>query len=469
MKTRETSSAGSQFVGTTTIHGQTFSPVPLAALSQTDGTFVTGTDVQQHTASSLDQRPLASSPSPVPPQSLFPHIRPMSPFERAGINLQRSSTPTFPSSAIMRPSRLAAQSPGGAHLPPRPSSSLSGAAPIAVVLSAAEDEKFQPSLDWYESHYFYSRDKPGGASGAGTTKSKRGSSTSGSFSLADGSGSGIFQLLGARKISTYTGDFAAAMQEIRQAYDSKTLKSAMGPFCSNLIYKVDERGMIMFFDVVSCVLDLVPPPQAEEVADACRSFLVDIGGMRTVQQSSSGIHHVSATTTPLPTSLLSAPWLSWKLPFPRLYEAVDAMFLGSQEKVVVKKCFEMCDVTGCGYILKDMFRLFRDEERLLALASSGTSAALLPAPQLTYIVAKGVWRIFERVALAEEEKVRSGGGKGKKGKSKKGANGPVVVPGKRQFHINFDEFNTAIKEDGYILLAFLPFAIEVWVKERLVV
>jgi hypothetical protein len=144
------------------------------------------------------------------------------------------------------------------------------------------------------------------------------------------------------------------------------------------------------------------------------------------------------------------------------------MFAGKLEPIIVRRCFDLCDVTHCGYILKDVLRQFRDEDRIVSLAAAPPPGALLPPPGLTYLIVKGAWRVFERIALAEEEKVRNGGGKGKKGKGKKGnSNGPVTVPGKRQFHMSFAEFSNGMKDDPHMVLCFLPYAIEVCMQDRL--
>lgn len=483
---------GSTFVGATVVSGHSFPPVAAAAL---DGSvFVTQTDLlmssngsgqptspARHLHDGVD-RLGSSSPAPLfgaPP----PHLRPMSPFEKAGIPLLRSSTPSLKSSHDAKKSV-------GQGLPPRSSSSLSGNLNLPI-LSKTEDARYEPSLNWFESHYYYA--KGGGAEAASAAGGKKGkkksaSVTSGTFSLGDdaggasgGSSSAFFQqVLGTRKITSYVGEYAPSMHEIRQMYDGNACPPNLTKMCSNLIYKSDERGLIGFADVVAFLVDLVPPPAAAAFISTCKQFLQIVGG-QTVVQGLSATTGPSSAASLLPPSVAGAAWVHWRLPFPKVYNTFEAFFVTSLSPIIIRSCFDLCDVTHCGYILKDVFRQFRDEERMSSLAATvatslppaapnnsvtmtngvSSSAIVLPPPALSYLVVKGAWRVFEKIALEEEEKARNAGGKkGKKSKPKKGATGPVTVPGKRQFHISFKEFASAISEDPHIAIAFLPHAIE---------
>jgi hypothetical protein len=481
-------SGGSAFVGATVVNGHSFPPVAASAL---DGSvFVTQTDLlmstggmpaspARHLPDGVDR---LGSTSPAPFGAPPPHLRPMSPFEKAGIPLLRSSTPSLGS---RHNGTKRAQG-----LPPRSSSSLSGSLNLPI-LSKSEDARYEPSLSWFESHYFYAKAGGSGSEPAASGKKgkkKSGSVTSGTFSLGDdaaggGSSSAFFQqVLGTRKIASYVGEYAQSMHEIRQAYDGNACPPSLTKMCSSLIYKADERGMIGFADVVAFLVDLVPPPAAATFITTCKNFLQVVGGQTVVQGGSGSAVVPPSGASSLPPAVASAAWVHWRLPFPKLYNTFEAFFVTSLSPLIIRRCFDLCDVTHCGYILKDVFRQFRDEERMSSLAASvatslppaaptaasititngvSSGAVVLPPPALSYLVVKGAWRVFEKIALEEEEKARNAGGKkGKKAKPKKGATGPVTVPGKRQFHISFKEFASAISEDPHIAIAFLPHAIE---------
>jgi hypothetical protein len=82
------------------------------------------------------------------------------------------------------------------------------------------------------------------------------------------------------------------------------------------------------------------------------------------------------------------------------------------------------------------------------------------APEdLTYAVVKAILKAFEHIAAAEVERALAANKKGKK-KAKK--NAAPVLPTRRQFHINFDEFQNCMRLDPYIVAAFVPFCVKRW-------
>jgi hypothetical protein len=81
------------------------------------------------------------------------------------------------------------------------------------------------------------------------------------------------------------------------------------------------------------------------------------------------------------------------------------------------------------------------------------------APEdLTYAVVKATMRCFEHVAALEIERAAAAQKKGKKKKK----NTAPVLPTKRQFHVDFAEFQSFLKQDPYVLAAFVPFCVRSW-------
>jgi hypothetical protein len=81
------------------------------------------------------------------------------------------------------------------------------------------------------------------------------------------------------------------------------------------------------------------------------------------------------------------------------------------------------------------------------------------APEdLTYAVVKATMRCFEHVAALELERAAAAQKKGKKTKK----NATPVLPTKRQFHVDFTEFQSFLKQDPYVLAAFVPFCVRSW-------
>jgi hypothetical protein len=293
-------------------------------------------------------------------------------------------------------------------------------------LSVAVEDRFSGEMRWYGERYYYhyppkKAPKRKGSTATSANPDDPRNDGGGSGFEADESPAPFFasreRML--QRVSVYSGVHATAMAEIRGSFDANRGVPCLSALHKNLIYRVETNGHIAIGAVCDLVTSLCPVALSRTYLQSTAAFLATHCGP-VLEET-----HIA---------------------YPLFFYRVKDMICGRQPctNSILRKCFDLCDVTSVGYILKQEMRKRREAPE----AETG---------DLTYVVASAVWRIFSKIAAAEEEKYGAGSGKGKRKAPKKGKKGAVKMPSQRQFHVNYNEFVAIMREDTHLVLDFLPF------------